>query len=35
MDPTNATADELKEAFCRDIDAFSFEFKVKPTICSI
>ena len=28
IDPKNFTADEIKEAFCRDIDAFSFEFKV-------
>ena len=28
IDPKNVTADEIKEAFCRDIDAFSFEFKV-------
>ena len=28
IDPKNATADEIKEAFCRDIDAFSFEFQV-------
>jgi len=27
IDPKNVTADEIKEAFCRDIDAFSFEFK--------
>ena len=29
IDPKNATADEIREAFCRDIDAFSFEFQVK------
>ena len=29
IDPTNATADDIKEAFCRDIDAFSFEFQEK------
>ena len=29
IDPKNSTADQIKEAFCRDIDAFSFEFSVK------
>jgi len=29
INPTNATADDIKEAFCRDIDAFSFEFQEK------
>ena len=29
IDPKNATADEIREAFCRDVDAFSFEFQVK------
>ena len=28
IDPKNATADEIKEAFCRDIDSFSFEMQV-------
>ena len=28
IDPKNATADEIKEAFCRDIDSFSFEMEV-------
>ena len=28
IDPENATADEIKEAFCRDIDSFSFEMEV-------
>lgn len=31
-----ATADELKEAFCRDIDAFSFDLNIddgKPEKC--
>jgi len=27
LDPTTVTPEELTEAFCRDIDAFSFEFK--------
>merc|ERR1719158_1006778 len=27
IDPKNSTANEIKEAFCRDIDAFSFEFQ--------
>merc|ERR1712032_1791389 len=27
IDPKNATADEIREAFCRDVDAFSFEFQ--------
>jgi len=26
IDPKSASADELREAFCRDVDAFSFEF---------
>ena len=29
IDPKNSTADEIKEAFCRDIDSFSFEMEVK------
>ena len=29
IDPKTSTADQIKEAFCRDIDAFSFEFQVK------
>ena len=29
IDPKNATAEEIKEAFCRDIDSFSFEMEVK------
>jgi len=29
LDPTTVTPEELTEAFCRDIDAFSFEFKVQ------
>ena len=29
IDPKNATADEIKEAFCRDIDSFSFEMEVR------
>jgi len=29
IDPTNVTSDELKEAFCRDIDAYSLEFQEK------
>ena len=28
IDPKNSTADEIKEAFCRDIDSFSFEMEV-------
>ena len=28
IDPKTVTDLELKEAFCRDIDAFSFEFQV-------
>jgi len=27
IDPSKATADELREAFCRDVYAFSFEFQ--------
>jgi len=27
IDPKTSTADQIKEAFCRDIDAFSFEFQ--------
>merc|ERR1711974_504548 len=30
IDPKNATADEIKEAFCRDIDSFSFELEPQP-----
>ena len=29
IDPKNSTADEIKEAFCRDIDSFSFEMEVR------
>ena len=29
IDPKNATAEEIKEAFCRDIDSFSFEMEGK------
>jgi len=29
IDPKNATADEIKEAFCRDIDSFSFEMEAQ------
>ena len=25
-----ATANEIKEAYCRDIDAFSFDFDIDP-----
>ena len=28
VDPMQATPDEIKEAFCRDIDSFSFEMEV-------
>ena len=28
IDAKNATAEEIKEAFCRDIDSFSFEMEV-------
>ena len=28
IDATKATDDELKEAFCRDVDSFSFEMQV-------
>lgn len=28
IDPKNSTAEEIKEAFCRDIDSFSFEMEV-------
>ena len=31
MDSKTATDDELREAFCRDIDSFSFEMQVKLT----
>lgn len=32
MDPKNATAEEIKEAFCRDIDSLAFEMEVEdPT----
>merc|ERR1712181_61400 len=27
IDPKTSTPDQIKEAFCRDIDAFSFEFQ--------
>jgi len=30
IDPKQASADELREAFCRDVDAFSFEFAQTP-----
>merc|ERR1712107_82120 len=30
IDPKKASADELREAFCRDVDAFSFEFAQTP-----
>ena len=29
IDPKNSTAEEIKEAFCRDIDSFSFEMEVR------
>ena len=29
IDPQNVTKDELTEAFCRDVDAYSFEFQVE------
>ena len=29
MDLESASKDQLTEAFCRDIDAYSFEFQVK------
>ena len=32
IDPKNATADEIKEAFCRDIDSFSFEMEVNHNL---
>ena len=32
IEKSNATDLELKEAFCRDIDAFSFDFQVTQTI---
>jgi len=31
LDPTKVTPEELTEAFCRDIDAFSFEFQNTTT----
>jgi len=30
IDPKKASAEELREAFCRDVDAFSFEFAQTP-----
>merc|ERR1719219_2930706 len=30
IDPKTSSADELREAFCRDVDAFSFEFAQTP-----
>merc|ERR1712192_348468 len=30
IDPKSASAGELREAFCRDVDAFSFEFAQTP-----
>ena len=32
IDPKNATAEEIKEAFCRDIDSFSFEMEPAKVI---
>ena len=29
IDAQNVTKDELTEAFCRDVDAYSFEFQVE------
>ena len=29
IEPKNATAEEIKEAFCRDIDSLAFEMEVK------
>ena len=28
IEPKNATAEEIKEAFCRDIDSLAFEMEV-------
>merc|ERR1719391_269036 len=30
IDPKTSSADELREAFCRDVDAYSFEFAQTP-----
>ena len=32
IEPKNATAEEIKEAFCRDIDSLAFEMEVEKDI---
>ena len=32
MDPNQASEAELREAFCRDIDAYSFDLEPPPVI---
>ena len=35
IDPKNSTAEEIKEAFCRDIDSFSFEMEVSERMTAL